>query len=146
MIGLGFRPLVFTLLNHIIDCPFRSQHRLDTSRRATVDCRLQNGLPNLDFCEAVVDCTASVQCQFHPSFLGNDYANVYHVGQALVSTPYPRLSSWTVRNNSKPCMGRCVPKPWYRGEKYPWDFTYSKDCVASSLTLGASRYCPRRTG
>lgn len=94
-ISLGPRPLIFAIL-HLINRLLRSQHRLNTSRRATGDCYLQHRLPDLDFRSAVVDGAAGVQCQLHPSLLGNGYAQVYHMPQALVSRRRPVF-----------CLGKC---------------------------------------
>lgn len=141
---LGLRPLIFAVLHHLIDRLLRSQHRLDTSRRATVDCCLQYRLPDLDFREAIVDRAAGVQCQLHLRFLGDGYAQVYHMPQALVSRRRPVFCSgkcsescrtWKRGIDSTPCVTR-------HGND-PGNLTYSEDCAASCPDPAASRCCPR---
>lgn len=87
--SLGLRSLVFALLHHLVDRLLRDHHRLDTGRRAAVNCCLQYRLPNLDFREAVVDRAAGMQRHLQPRFLGDYNTQGYNMPQAPVSRRRP---------------------------------------------------------
>lgn len=73
---LGQLPLVFSLLNHIINCLLSNLESLDASWYAAVDGSMENGLTDLNLGETVVQGATDVDTQLWPALEGNQHANV----------------------------------------------------------------------
>lgn len=70
------RPCIFAILDHLVDGLFSNLRSFDSSRRTTVDRRLQDSFTDLLFGEAVVDGTTGVDGQFRPGFEGNQHTQI----------------------------------------------------------------------